>query len=82
VRLSGAKEGSLLLLLLCEWASLTCFSHLPRQSEGFVLRFLRKKRNKRSTPMVGTQLRPCRRLGCAFIMPTNSGMTKRYNEGG
>jgi hypothetical protein len=29
VRLSGAGEGSLLLLLLCRWLSLACSSHPP-----------------------------------------------------
>jgi len=48
VRLSGAEEGSLLLLLLCRWMSLACSSHLPHQSEGFTRRLLRKKRKKHS----------------------------------
>jgi hypothetical protein len=29
VRLSGAEEGSLLLLLLCRWLSLDCSGHPP-----------------------------------------------------
>jgi hypothetical protein len=45
-RLSGVEKGSLLLLLLCAWASLTRSSHLPL-SEVFILRSLRKKRKKR-----------------------------------
>jgi len=45
-RLSGVEKGSLLLLLLCAWASLIRSSHLPL-SEVFILRSLRKKRKKR-----------------------------------
>jgi hypothetical protein len=49
VLLSGAEEGSLLLLLLCRWLSLTRSSHLPL-SEVLTLRSLRKKRKKRMNP--------------------------------
>jgi len=51
VRLSGAEEGSVLLLLLCRWFSLACSGHPPR-SNNLQVR-MRKKRKKRRKCSLG-----------------------------
>jgi hypothetical protein len=51
VRLSGAEEGSLLLLLLWGWLSLACSGHPPISNNPQVR--LRKKRKKRRNCPLG-----------------------------